>query len=220
MSFDLSPAWISLKIALVSTFFVFFLGIFTAWKLLNAGKKKRLILESLFTLPMLLPPTAVGFILLLLLGNQGPIGYLFNKMGFPIIFTWQAAALASAIVSFPLMYKSTRAAFQQIDPALLESAQIFGSSNWGVLWGIALPLAAPGVISGAILAFVRAIGEFGATMLVAGSIPGKTQTISIALYFASQSGDIKTASIWAAIIYVLSLAVMISSSILENKMRR
>ena len=208
MNLDFSPAWISLKTATVTTIITFFLGIATArWMLGYRGKNKGII-DAILTSPLVLPPTVTGFLLLLLLGRNGPLGHLLSSMGITLIFTWPATVIAATVVSFPLMYKTSLAAFNQIDTSLLACARTLGASEWRVFWQILLPLAKPGIIAGILLAFARSLGEFGATLMLAGSIPGKTQTIPIAIFFASESGNMKEALIWVLVILAISLGVI------------
>lgn len=172
------------------------------------GKVKGLI-DGILTAPLVLPPTVVGFFLLLLLGKYGPIGKFLRLFDITVIFTWYAAVIAATVVAFPLMYKTALGAFQQIDTNLLASARTLGATEWQVFWRILLPLARPGLISGVLLAFARALGEFGATLMLAGSIPGKTQTVPIAIFFAAESGDMTEAMLWVSVMLVLSLSIVV-----------
>ena len=208
MEFDFSPLWISLKSSAIATFITFFMGIAAArWMLLTRIRGKALI-EGIFISPLVLPPTVVGFLLLLLFGRNGAIGQFLLQFDLTIIFTWQAAAITATVVSFPLMYKTALGAFEQIDANLLNAARTLGASEWQVFWRIMLPLAWPGILAGTILAFARALGEFGATLMLAGNIPGQTQTIPMAIYFAVEAGDMRQAAIWVLIILCLSLSVL------------
>jgi molybdate transport system permease protein len=208
MNFDLSPLSISLKTALVATLIAFFLGIAAArWMLGYRGKGKALI-EALFISPLVLPPTVVGFLLLLLLGNNSPIGQLLLRLGASIIFSWFATVITATVVAFPLMYKTALGAFEQIDINLLQAARTLGASEWTVFWAVIVPLAAPGIVAGTILAFARALGEFGATLMLAGNIPGQTQTIPLAIYFAVEAGDMNQALAWVLVILVISLSAI------------
>lgn len=208
MEFDLSPLWISLKSSTIATFFTFFLGIAAARWMLSTRIKCKPLIEGIFISPLVLPPTVVGFLLLLLFGRNGAIGQFLLQFDLTIIFTWQAAAITATVVSFPLMYKTALGAFEQIDANLLNAARTLGASEWQVFWRIMLPLAWPGILAGTILAFARALGEFGATLMLAGNIPGQTQTIPMAIYFAVEAGDMKQAAIWVLIILSLSLSVL------------
>lgn len=206
MPIDLSPLWISLKTSLLATFITFFLGIAAAyWMLSYRGKGKSLI-EGIFVAPLILPPTVVGFLLLLFFGKNGPIGKLMEPFDISIVFTWYGAAIAATIVSFPLMYKTSLGAFTQIDGNLLRVARTLGASESTIFWRISLPLAFPGIVAATMLSFARALGEFGATLMLAGNIPGQTQTIPMAIYFAVEAGATDEAWFWAMMIMVISLS--------------
>ncbi|HEY5563138.1 MAG TPA: molybdate ABC transporter permease subunit [Clostridiaceae bacterium] len=206
---DLSPLWISIKTAFTATFIVFFLGIAVAWFMSRYKGKIRGLLDAIFTLPLVLPPTVVGFILLIIIGKNSPIGKGLSHIGINIIFTWSATVIAATIVAFPLMYRTCLGAFGQIDINMLNAARTLGVSEWKLFWKVAVPLAWPGIASGTTLSFARALGEFGATLMVAGSIPGKTQTIPIAIYFAVESGENNAAIMWVSFIFIISLVVMV-----------
>ncbi len=208
MEFDLSPLWISLKTASVATLFAFFLGITAAgWMKQYKGKFRGLI-DGILTLPLVLPPTVVGFLLLLLFGINSPVGQFLAQLDISIIFSWQATVITSTVVAFPLMYKTVLSSFEHIDSDLTNCARTLGSSEFKIFWLIVLPLALPGVVAGTILAFARALGEFGATLMLAGSIPGKTQTMPIAIFFAAEAGDMRKALIWVLIMVAISLTVI------------
>ncbi len=202
---DFVPVWISLKTASVSTIFTFFLGIAAArWLVLYRGKAKDFV-DGLFTLPLVLPPTVLGFGLLLLFGRHGLLGKLLLKLGTTVIFSWWATVIASTVVAFPLMYQTARGAFEQIEPNIENAARTLGASEWAVFWRVTVPLARPGIMAGIILSFARSLGEFGATLMIAGNIPGKTQTIPLAIYFAVAAGDNAKALVWVAVILVISM---------------
>ncbi|MGK7877997.1 MAG: molybdate ABC transporter permease subunit [Xenococcaceae cyanobacterium] len=208
MEFDLSPLWISLKTAFVATIFAFVVGIAVAgWMFGYQGKGKGLI-DGIFTLPLVLPPTVVGFLLLLLLGRNSPVGQLLRQFGITIIFSWPATVIAATVVAFPLMYKTVLGAFEQVDKDLISCARTLGASEGRIFWQVLLPLAWPGVIAGTILAFARALGEFGATLMLAGSIPGRTQTMPIAIFFAAEAGKMNQALIWVLIMVAIALAAI------------
>ncbi len=208
MGFDFSPLWISLKSSAIATLLTFFLGIAAAKWMLSTQIKGKALIEGFFIAPLVLPPTVVGFLLLLLFGRNGAIGQVLRQFGVTILFTWQAAVITATVVSFPLMYKTALGAFEQIDPNLLNAARTLGASEWQVFWRIMLPLAWPGILAGTILTFARALGEFGATLMLAGNIPGQTQTIPMAIYFAVESGDMRLAAIWVLIILILALSLL------------
>ncbi len=209
MNFDLSPAWISIKITLIATTIIFFLGLSIAWWMTNYRGRWQGLLDGILTLPLVLPPTVAGFGILLLIGKHGPVGKFMDLFGVNIIFSWYAAVIAATVVAFPLMYKTSRGAFEQIDTNILNAARTLGASEWKVFWRVSVPLAWPGIAAATALAFARSLGEFGATLMVAGSIPGKTQTIPIAIYFATQGGDMRVALIWVLIIFAISLTVLV-----------
>ena len=205
---NLTPIWISLKTATTATVITFFLGIMAArWMLGYRGKSKELI-EGLLTAPLVLPPTVVGFLLLLLFGKNGFIGQILDYFGFTVIFSWYATVIASTVVAFPLMYKTALGAFKQINDNLLACARTLGASEDRIFWQIMIPLAKPGLIAGTLLAFARALGEFGATLMLAGSIPGKTETIPIAIFFAAEGGAMERALLLVIIMLVISLGVI------------
>ncbi len=205
---DLSPLFISLKVALTATLITIFFGTAAARFVLKIKRFKGII-DGLFTLPMVLPPTVVGFFLLVLLGKSSPTGKLLMNLNINVVFTWVGAVIASAVVSFPLMYRTVRGAFEQFDVNIIYAARTLGMAESKIFRAIVLPNIVPGLIAGTILSFARALGEFGATMMLAGNIPGKTQTMSVAVYSAVQSGDSGTAYKWVAVVCAMSFTAMI-----------
>ncbi len=210
MPTDLSPLWISLKTSLLATFITFFLGIAAAYWMLGYRGKAKSLIEGIFIAPLILPPTVVGFLLLLFFGKHGPAGKLMQSFDFSIVFTWYGAAIAATVVSFPLMYKTALGAFEQIDSNLLRVARTLGAKESTIFWRISFPLALPGILAATSLAFARALGEFGATLMLAGNIPGQTQTIPMAIYFAVEAGAMNEAWFWAIAIMVISLSGIIA----------
>ncbi len=206
---DYSPLWISVKTAAFSTAITFFLGIIVSYWMANFKGKSKGLLDGLFTLPLILPPTVVGFFLLLICGKNGPVGKLFELFNTSIIFSWSATVIAAIVVSFPMMYRTSRAAFEQIDVNILFAARTLGLSEFKIFYKIAIPMAMPGIIGGLVLSFARAIGEFGATLMLAGNIPGKTQTMPLAIFFAAEGGDMQKAILWVIIIVLLSLVLIL-----------
>jgi len=205
---DLSPVWISLATSAVATLLTLAGGLAAAaWRERRSGPAMALV-DSVFLLPLVLPPTVVGYFLLLLFGRHGPLGKLLLQFGATVVFSWPATVIAAAIVSFPLMYLTARAALEHVDPHFLQAARTLGASEWRVFREVTLPLAWPGVLAGTILSFARALGEFGATLMVAGNIPGKTATIPIAIYFAVEAGDVRTAVAWCLIDVTISLVLL------------
>ena len=205
---DFSPLYISLKTAGLATVITFILGIYAA-RFICKLKKYKGFIDGIITLPLVLPPTVVGFFLLLFLGKNSFIGQFLAVFDINIIFSWSATVITAVVVSFPLMYRTTRGAFEQIDKDLIFAARTLGMSEEKIFWKIILPLAKSGILAGAILSFARALGEFGATIMLAGNIPGKTQTMSTAIYSAVQANDQETAFVWAGIIIIVSLMVMV-----------
>src|SRR5699024_10752209 len=198
------PFTLSLKTATISTIIVFMLGVFLAYVFTRRHFFGKSVLEAIILLPLVLPPTVVGFGLLYLFGKNGIIGkMLISLFDLQIVFTWYGALLASIVVSFPLMYQSVVAAFQQYDRNLEYVAYTLGKSRWTVFWTVSFPLAWPGILAGVVLAFARALGEFGATLMIAGYIPNVTDTIPLAIYFAVESGEMGVAKFWVTIIVVL-----------------
>ncbi|UZQ49429.1 molybdate ABC transporter permease subunit [Clostridium kluyveri] len=208
MNFDISPAWISVKTTFIATIITFFVGIAAAYWMTNYNGKFKSAVDTIFTLPLVLPPTVVGFFLLLIFGKNGPMGKLLLKIGTNLIFSWPAAVVAAAIIAFPLMYRTTKGAFEQVDNNIVNAARTLGVSSWKIFWRVILPLAWPGIAAATILSFARALGEFGATLMVAGNIPGRTQTIPLAIYFAAESGEMDKALMWVILIVIISTVVI------------
>ncbi|MEI6429529.1 MAG: molybdate ABC transporter permease subunit [Pseudanabaena sp. ELA607] len=202
---DLAPLWISLRVSFGATVIVTICGTCAAYQLYNCRRPYRSLIEGILLIPLLLPPTVVGFILLLICGRNSVIGQVLAQWELRLVFSWYGAVIAAAVVAFPLMYRAAVAAFSQIEPLLLDAARLDGASELTVFWQIALPLAAPGLMAGIILALARALGEFGATLMLAGNIPGQTQTIPIALYFAVENGNFPEAWFWVAVVLGLSI---------------
>ena len=212
----LAPLWISLKTVLVTTVITFVLGIAAArWMSRYSGKLKPFI-DGAFILPLVLPPTVVGFGLLLLLGKHGWIGHPLSLIGTTIVFSWPATVISAAVMAFPLMYMTTRGAFEQVDVNIENAARTLGASEWRVLYSITLPMAWPGVLAGTILCFARSLGEFGATLMLAGNIPGKTTTIPVAIYFAIVDGDMKQAVYLMVIVLGIALASLTALAYLKK----
>jgi molybdate ABC transporter permease protein len=218
--FDFSPFWISLKVASTAIFFTFFLGVTLAYGLLEYRGKWKSILDGLFIAPLVLPPTVVGFLLLQLFGQYGWLGKLLQLFHLNIIFTWYAGVVAAVVVTFPLMYKTAQAAFEQVDGNLLRAAKTLGASELRVFWQIALPLAFPGILAGAMLAFARGLGEFGATLMLAGNIQGQTTTIPLAIYAAVQAGENQEAWLWTSIILSISFSAIATAHLWANSRDR
>ncbi|MGA8222856.1 MAG: molybdate ABC transporter permease subunit [Candidatus Acidiferrales bacterium] len=205
---DWSPLWISLATSITATAITLAAGLAAAvWREHRTSPAMALI-DGIFLLPLVLPPTVLGFLLLLLFGRNGPLGKLLLRLGTTIVFSWPATVIAAAVVAFPLMYLTARAALEQVDPEYLQAARTLGATEWRVFREVALPLAWPGVLAGTILSFARALGEFGATLMLAGNIPGKTETIPIAIYFAVEADEIGRAVAWCFVDIAISLTLL------------
>ncbi len=205
---DWSPLWISLETSVTATLITLVVGLAAAaWRQRRTGPAMALV-DGVCLLPLVLPPTVVGFFLLLLFGRNGPLGKLLLRLGATVVFSWPATVIAASVVAFPLMYLTARAALEQVDSRFLEAARTLGASEWRVFSAVALPLAWPGVLAGTILSFARALGEFGATLMLAGNIPGKTATIPIAIYFAVEADDVQRAVAWCLADVAISLALL------------
>lgn len=216
---SLSPLWVSLQTVAVATLVTFFLGIAAArWMARYSGRFKNLI-DGLFLLPMVLPPTVVGFGLLLLFGKNGPLGIVLDSIGITVVFSWSATVISAVVVSFPLMYMSARGGFEQVDIDLENAARTLGASEWRIFWTVTMPQAWPAVIAATILAFARALGEFGATLMLAGNIPGKTTTLPVAIYFNIQSGHMEQALIQVLIVLVIAFASLAALAYWKGKAR-
>ena len=207
---NLSPLWLSFKTAAIATVIVFICGVFLARVISRNSFYGKSIVEAVILLPLVLPPTVVGFGLLYLFGKNGFLGQLLsNWFDVQIIFSWYAVIIAAVVVSFPLMYQSASAAFQQYELNIENAAYTMGASRWRVFWTISFPLAWPGLLSGLVLSFARALGEFGATLMLAGYIPNVTDTIPLAIYFAVESGNMEMAKFWVVVIILLGFGAIL-----------
>ncbi len=212
----MESAWValalSLKVAGWATLIDLILGVAVAWAMTRWRFPGRQLLDAILTLPMVLPPTVLGYYLLVLIGRRGVLGaWLYEHLGITLIFTWQGAVIAASVVAFPLVLKSARAAFEGVEPQLENAARVLGLNEWAVFFRVSLPLAWPGVLAGTLLAFARALGEFGATLMVAGSIPGRTQTLSIAVYEAVQAGQDDLANVLVLIVSITCIVVLLAA---------
>ncbi|MFM7697057.1 MAG: molybdate ABC transporter permease subunit [Limnohabitans sp.] len=212
----MEEAWIALRLTLkvagFATLINFILGVGVAYVFARKHFWGKELLDAVLTLPMVMPPTVLGYYLLVILGRQGVIGqYLNNHFGIQLIFSWQGAVIAAAIVSFPLVFKAARAAFESLEPQYEQAARVLGISEWAVFFRVTLPLAWRGILAGVLLSFARSSGEFGATLMVAGSIPGQTQTLSIAVYEAVQAGRDDVANFLVLLTSVVCISVLLAS---------
>ena len=219
-SADWRPLFISLKTGAAATVISFFLGLWTARQAVKAGPKARAFLDGILTLPLVLPPTVAGFLLLLIFSPLRPFGGFLMSRNIRVIQTWTGCVIAATVIAFPLMYRNARAAFEQIDVNLIYAARTLGMSETRIFWRVILQAAGPGVISGTVLTFARALGEYGATSMLAGNIPGRTQTISQKIAMVMQDGDYTTAGIWTAIVMILAFVILLVLNIVLGRRTR
>ena len=214
---DWSPIFISMKTASVSILITFFLGLIVAWLIVKMKSNTiKIILDGILTLPMVLPPTVVGFFLLYCFGVRGPIGKFFIEFfSTKIAFSWSATVIAAVVMSFPLMYRSARGAFEQVDSNLLDAARTLGMSEWQIFWKILFANALPGVISGGILAYARGLGEFGATAMLAGNIANRTRTLPMAVYSEVAAGNMDKAFNYVIVIVIIAFIAIFLMDIIS-----
>lgn len=215
---DWSPLYISLKTGAAATIICFFLGILTAGWIMGRNKGVRAFADSLLTLPMVIPPTASGFFLLLIFSRKRMFGaFLFENFGVKVIQNWIGCVIAAVIISFPLMYRNARAAFEQVDIDLIYAGRTLGLSDWKIFWRVVLPAARPGILSGTVLTFARAMGEYGATSMLAGNIPGKTGTISQRIAMVIQDGNYPVAGFWTVVVMLIAMGILLAISLISGK---
>ena len=217
---DWFPLYNSLRIAAISSILVFFLGIFAAYYVAKLPRAIKGVLDVILTLPMVLPPTVVGYFLLLVFGVKRPIGMLLDQVGVRFVMTWYGGIIAAAVVAFPLMYRTARGAFESFDDTLAYSGQTLGLSNSYIFWRIRMPYCRQGILAGTVLAFARALGEYGATSMLIGYTPGKTATISTSVYQYWRTNDERSAFIWVMINLAISAVVLLIVNMLEKKNQR
>ena len=217
---DWSPLWVTLKTTLTAIVFIFVLGLAAAYFCLHRSAKARNVFDTIFTIPMVLPPTVCGFLLLLALGNNTPVGKWFIDIGFPLIFSWPATVIAAVIVAFPLMYRNALGAFDNLDPNMLDAARTLGWSESRIFFKIMLPLSWSSIAAGTVLAFARALGEFGATLFLAGNYLGITRTIPIAIYFEWMNGNTDIAIFWTVVLVIFSFLVIMFINLWSNHTTR
>lgn len=217
-SINWSPLWISLKTGLVATVIAFFLGIFCARKVMKLHPTARGILDGILTMPLVLPPTVAGFFLLLIFSVKRPLGsFLLENFDWKIVQTWKGCVIAAAVIAFPLMYRNARAAFEQVDVNLIYAGETLGMSDSRIFWKVVMPTAAPGIASGTVLAFARAIGEYGATSMLAGNILGKTRTVSVAIASETAAGNYGMAGFWVAVIILISFVIVAAINVVSGR---
>lgn len=214
---DFTPLWITMKTGVAATFVSFFLGIFAARFVMGRKGKARAFWDGFLTMPLVLPPTVAGYILLLIFSVRRPFGAaLYGNFGIKVVQTWLGCILAATVIAFPLMYRNARAAFEQVDANLVYAARTLGMSEIKIFWKVVIPSAGPGILSGTILTFARAIGEYGATSMLAGNIPGKTGTISQKIAMVIQDGDYGTAGFWVVVIMLIAFFVVLVMNLLGS----
>ena len=214
---DWSPLFISLKTGIVATFISFFLGIYAARKVVKTTPGKKAVIDGILTLPMVLPPTVAGFFLLLIFSKRRPFGiFLYETFDIKVVQSWLGCIIAATVIAFPLMYRNARAAFEQLDVNLIYAGRTLGMSDIRIFWKVVIPSAGPGIASGTILTFARALGEYGATSMLAGNIPGKTGTISQKIAMVIQDGDYATAGVWGAIVMLIAFLVIFSMNFISG----
>ena len=214
---DWSPLFISLKTGIVATFISFFLGIYAARKVVKTTPGKKAVIDGILTLPMVLPPTVAGFFLLLIFSKRRPFGiFLYETFDIKVVQSWLGCIIAATVIAFPLMYRNARAAFEQLDVNLIYARRTLGMSDIRIFWKVVIPSAGPGIASGTILTFARALGEYGATSMLAGNIPGKTGTISQKIAMVIQDGDYATAGVWVAIVMLIAFLVIFSMNFISG----
>ena len=214
---DWSPLFISLKTGIVATFISFFLGIYAARKVVKTTPGKKAVIDGILTLPMVLPPTVAGFFLLLIFSKRRPFGiFLYETFDIKVVQSWLGCIIAATVIAFPLMYRNARAAFEQLDVNLIYAGRTLGMSDIRIFWKVVIPSAGPGIASGTILTFARALGEYGATSMLAGNIPGKTGTISQKIAMVIQDGDYATAGVLVAIFMLIAFLVIFSMNFISG----
>ena len=214
---DWSPLFISLKTGIMATFISFFLGIYAARKVVKTTPGKKAVIDGILTLPMVLPPTVAGFFLLLIFSKRRPVGiFLYETFDIKVVQSWLGCIIAATVIAFPLMYRNARAAFEQLDVNLIYAGRTLGMSDIRIFWKVVIPSAGPGIASGTILTFARALGEYGATSMLAGNIPGKTGTISQKIAMVIQDGDYATAGVWVAIVMLIAFLVIFSMNFISG----
>lgn len=214
---DWSPLFISLKTGIVATFISFFLGIYAARKVVKTTPGKKAVIDGILTLPMVLPPTVAGFFLLLIFSKRRPFGiFLYETFDIKVVQSWLGCIIAATVIAFPLMYRNARAAFEQLDVNLIYAGRTLGMSDIRIFWKVVIPSAGPGIASGTILTFARALGEYGATSMLAGNIPRKTGTISQKIAMVIQDGDYATAGVWVAIVILIAFLVIFSMNFISG----
>ena len=213
-----SPLFISLKTGFVAIIFIFILGVIGAIAVMKMSNRAKWVLDAIFTMPLVLPPTVAGYLLLLLFSLRRPFGmFLKNELGIKVVQSWSGCVIAAVVISFPLMYRSARAAFEQIDSNIVYAGRTLGMSEFEIITKVVIPAAMPGLLSGGILSFARAIGEYGATAMLAGNVLGKTRTISVAIASEVAGGNFDTAGVWTCVIVLIAFIIVLAINLVTGK---
>lgn len=218
MAINWFPLWLSLRVASLATIISLALGLWLAYLLANRKFRGKELLDAVVTLPLVLPPTVLGYYLLVTLGRSSPLGHFYEWIfGQPLVFTWQAAVVASTIHAIPLLVKSARAALESVDRTYERAARNLGATEWRVFWRVTLPLSRRSIVAASVLAFARALGDFGATLMIAGDIPGRTQTASLAIYDAVEGGDTVLARVLVLVLSIVATAIVYLANRLQQR---
>ena len=213
-----SPLFISLKTGFVAIIFIFILGVIGAIAVMKMSNRAKWVIDAIFTMPLVLPPTVAGYLLLLVFSLRRPFGmFLKNELGIKVVQSWSGCVIAAVVISFPLMYRSARAAFEQIDSNVVYAGRTLGMSEFEIITKVVIPAAMPGLLSGGILSFARAIGEYGATAMLAGSVLGKTRTISVAIASEVAGGNFDTAGVWTCVIVLIAFIIVLAINLVTGK---
>ena len=217
---DWRPLFISLKTGIIATVISFFLGIFAAWKIARMKNRWRAVIDGILTLPMVLPPTACGFFLLMIFSRRRLVGrFLDTTFNTAVVQSFAGCVIAAVVIAFPLMYRNARAAFEQIDQNLIYAGRTLGMRESEIFWRVTVPAARPGILSGTVLTFARALGEYGATSMLAGNIPGKTGTIAQKIAMVIQDGDYGTAGFWTVVVVLIAFIIIFLMNIVKGDRR-
>lgn len=213
-----SPLFISLKTGFVAIIFIFILGVIGAIAVMKMSNRAKWVIDAIFTMPLVLPPTVAGYLLLLVFSLRQPFGmFLKNELGIKVVQSWSGCVIAAVVISFPLMYRSARAAFEQIDSNVVYAGRTLGMSEFEIITKVVIPAAMPGLLSGGILSFARAIGEYGATAMLAGNVLGKTRTISVAIASEVAGGNFDTAGVWTCVIVLIAFIIVLAINLVTGK---
>lgn len=213
-----SPLFISLKTGFVAIIFIFILGVIGAIAVMKMSNRAKWVIDAIFTMPLVLPPTVAGYLLLLVFSLRRPFGmFLKNELGVKVVQSWSGCVIAAVVISFPLMYRSARAAFEQIDSNIVYAGRTLGMSEFEIITKVVIPAAMPGLLSGGILSFARAIGEYGATAMLAGNVLGKTRTISVAIASEVAGGNFDTAGVWTCVIVLIAFIIVLAINLVTGK---